>query len=68
MIAPVKFVDFQGTVRKVYSNNENKNNIVTLGNGSYVVDAIFLANDDINCHVLVGRYTSINNGIKFLIG
>ncbi|MBQ7476693.1 MAG: hypothetical protein IJT06_04785 [Selenomonadaceae bacterium] len=64
----INLVNFDPTVRKIYADDANQENIVTLGAGSYISDASFEAAGGTNCHVLVGRYCSIARDVKFLIG
>lgn len=68
MSKKISCLNFDPTVRKIYADDANQENIVTLGAGSYLADASFEAAGNTNCHVLVGRYCSIAHNVKFLIG
>ena len=66
MIENISFVNFDLSVRKICLGSEQKFVAVTLGEGSYIVDAS-LEYGSLRCHVMVGKYCSIAHGIKFMI-
>ena len=65
-IEKFKFANFETAERRLY--NENKCNIVTLGAGSYIVDATMEYMVEAKAHVLIGKYSSLASDIKFYIG
>ena len=67
MIVNVTCTNFEQTVRKIYLDKENTKTGMTLGDGSYLVQAT-LEFGNTNCHVLVGKYCSIAHRIKFIAG
>lgn len=67
MIMNVSCLDFKQSVRKVYLDREQSVVGVTLGEGSYLVQGS-LEFGGAQCHVLIGKYSSIAHGIKFIAG
>ena len=59
--------NFEQSIRNVYMDEEQSVVSVTLGDGSYLVRGM-LEFGRPQCHVLVGKYSSIANGIKFIAG
>ena len=62
----VSCLNFDPTVRKIYTDKEQPAAKVTLGNGSYLVEG-YLDFYGPQCHVLIGNYSSIAHGIKFIV-
>ena len=67
MIMNVSCLDFKQSVRKVYLDREQSVVGVTLGEGSYLVQGS-LEFGGSQCHVLIGKYSSVAHGIKFMVG
>ena len=67
MIMNVSCLDFKQYVRKVYLDREQSVVGVTLGEGSYLVQGS-LEFGGSQCHVLIGKYSSVAHGIKFMVG
>ena len=67
MIINVSCSNFEQSVRKIYIDKEQSVVGVTLGKGSYLVQGS-LEFGSPQCHVLVGKYSSIAHGIKFIAG
>lgn len=67
MFIDISCGNFEQSIRKVYINEERSVVSVTLGEGSYLVQGM-LEFGRPQCHVLVGNYSSIAHGIKFIAG
>ena len=67
MIMNVSCSNFEQSVRKIYLYKEQSVVGVTLGEGSYLVQGS-LEFGGAQCHVLIGKYSSIAHGIKFIAG
>lgn len=68
MIVPVQEVSFAPSVRNItLHEGENEFTAMTLGPGSYLVNGS-LEYGSIDCHVLIGRYSSLGHRLKFVIG
>lgn len=67
MLIDVSCNIFKQAVRKIYLDKEQTIWGVTLGDGSYIVSGS-LEFGRPQCHVLVGNYSSIGHGIKFIAG
>ena len=68
MIVPVQEFSFAASVRNItLREGENEFNAMTLGPGSYLVNGS-LEYGSIDCHVLIGRYSSLGHRLKFVIG
>lgn len=67
MIMNVSCSNFEQSVRKIYLDKEQSVVGVTLGEGSYLVQGS-LEFGGAQCHVLIGKYSSIAHGIKFIAG
>ena len=67
MICNVSCTDFKQRVRKIFLDKEQKHIGITLGEGSYLVQAS-LDIGSFKCHVLIGKYSSIGHRVKFIIG
>lgn len=63
----VSYLDFKQSVRKIYLDREQSVVGVTLGEGSYLVQGS-LEFGGYQCHVLIGKYSSIAHEIKFIAG
>lgn len=67
MIINVSCGNFEQSVRKIYLDKEQSVVGVTLGEGSYLVQGT-LEFGGHQCHVLIGKYSSIGHRIKFIAG
>lgn len=67
MITKAAAIDFGQRVRKIYSDETYVVTNVTFGPGTYIVDINFEYGCP-QCHVLVGRYSSIGHRINFVLG
>lgn len=67
MIMNVSYSNFDQSVRKIYINEDQSIVGVTLGEGSYLVQGS-LEFGGYQCHVLIGKYSSVAHGIKFIVG
>lgn len=67
MIINVSCSNFEQSVRKIYLDKEQSVVGVTLGEGSYLVQGT-LEFGGPQCHVLIGKYSSIGHRIKFIAG
>lgn len=67
MIINVSCSNFEQSVRKIYLDKEQSVVGVTLGEGSYLVQGT-LEFGGPQCHVLIGKYSSVAHGIKFIAG
>lgn len=67
MIINVSCSNFEQSVRKIYLDKEQSVVGVTLGEGSYLVQGT-LEFGSPQCHVLIGKYSSIGHRIKFIAG
>ena len=68
MLIPVQFADFAPSVRKLtVGEGANKTEAATFGPGSYLVDGS-LEYGSPDCHILVGRYSSLTHRLKFIVG
>lgn len=67
MIINVSCSNFEQSVRKIYLDKEQSVVGVTLGEGSYLVQGT-LEYGSPQCHVLIGKYSSIGHRIKFIAG
>lgn len=67
MIIDVSRNNFEQFVRKLYIDKEQSVVGITLGEGSYLVYGT-LEFGGPQCHVLVGKYSSIGHRIKFIAG
>ena len=54
-------------MRRIFLDKDNSIVRVTLGEGSYLVQGS-LEFGGYQCHVLIGKYSSIGHGIKFIVG
>lgn len=67
MINTINFANFEQIARKISMSDQKDFIAVTLGAGSYIVNAS-LEYGSSKCHVLIGRYSSIAHRVKFIIG
>lgn len=67
MIENISCQDFSTSIRKIYACKDRKRVTVTLGYGSYIVGAT-LSFSGLHCHVLIGNYSSIGHGVRFIVG
>lgn len=67
MIINVSCSNFEQSVRKIYLDKEQSVVGVTLGECSYLVQGT-LEFGGPQCHVLIGKYSSIGHRIKFIAG
>ena len=67
MIINVSCSNFDQSVRKIYLDKEQSVVGATLGEGSYLVQGT-LEFGGTQCHVLIGKYSSIGHRIKFIAG
>ena len=67
MIINVSCSNFEQSVRKIYLDKEQSVVGVTLGEGSYLVQGM-LEFGGPQCHVFIGKYSSIGHRIKFIAG
>lgn len=67
MIINVSCGNFEQSVRRIFLDKDNSIVRVTLGEGSYLVQGS-LEFGGYQCHVLIGKYSSIGHGIKFIVG
>ena len=68
MLVPIQFTDFEPSVRKVtFDVGTNRIEAATFGPGSYLVDGS-LEYGSLDCHILIGRYSSLAHRLKFIIG
>ena len=67
MIFQVDFANFDTTVRKIFADKNNQYTAVTLGPGSYLVNGS-LEFGSLDCHVLIGRYSSLGHRLIFEVG
>lgn len=66
MIVNINYADFSFTNRKIYFPGETTKPIITFGNGSYCVSAEIVYADD-KCHILIGKYCSLSDGLRFML-
>ena len=67
MIINVSCDNFEQSIRKIYIDEDQSVVGVTLGEGSYLVQGS-LEFGGSQCHVLIGKYSSVAHGIKFIVG
>lgn len=67
MIIQVDFANFDTKVRKIFLDKNNEYTAVTLGPGSYFVNGN-LEFGSLECHVLIGRYSSLGHRLIFEVG
>lgn len=67
MIINVSCGNFEQSIRKIYIDEDQSVVGVTLGEGSYLVQGS-LEFGGSQCHVLIGKYSSVAHGIKFIVG
>ena len=67
MIINVSCGNFEQSIRKIYIDEDQSVVGVTLGEGSYLVQGS-LEFGGYQCHVLIGKYSSVAHGIKFIVG
>ena len=67
MIVDFEFANMEPSVRKVsWGSGSGEMLAITLGPGSYIVSGSF-EHGSLDCHLLVGRYSSIGHRAKFLL-
>jgi virginiamycin A acetyltransferase len=66
MIYPIQYADFKAEIRKI-SLNQGGQVLATLGPGSYLVDGS-LEFGNTECHLLIGRYSSLGHRLVFEAG
>lgn len=66
MYSRINLADFSPTVRHLRFGGDDSQVAVTVGAGSYLVDGEFECSD-MDCHILVGAYSSLAHRLKFNI-
>lgn len=66
VINTINFANFEQIARKISMSDQKDFIAVTLGAGSYIVNAS-LEYGSSKCHVLIGRYSSIAHRVKFIV-
>lgn len=67
MIQEVTIPDFSPFERTVFTNGSSKRALITLGRRSYLADGSMEFGSH-NCHVLIGRYSSLAHRLVFEVG
>lgn len=67
MIQQVTIPDFSPFERTVFTNGTSKRALITLGRRSYLADGSMEFGSH-NCHVLIGRYSSLAHRLVFEVG
>lgn len=68
MLSRINYANFDPIVRKITVKSMNSQFIaVTLGPRSYLVSGSLEYGGD-NCHVLIGRYSSLAHDLRFIVG
>lgn len=62
----IQFSNFDISVRKLSVNGQS--NIITLGEGAYIVGANVAFGDATVDHILVGKYSSLAHDLHFIVG
>lgn len=68
MIKKIEFINFEPSIRHlVMGEEEDAVLAVTIGPGSYLISGS-LEYGSIDCHVLIGAYSSLGHRLKFIVG
>ena len=66
-LSNIQFANFEKSIRKIHIDKNSDYPMVTLGDGSYIVESKVSYGAYTN-HILIGKYSSIAHDVKFVIG